>query len=201
MDSNINNATTSVADKKREKPLLGGQEFRINNMAIDCVQDLEEGVTYMGEITDCYGTANSNAKTFLKLVITLGDEVTAFESSHMLPLPNWSPLKAFIAELEAEQESKVDTTDLIGIEVQFTVEHNTGTNGVTYCNLKTIDFVYDEPTEPSEDTVSESKENAPVEEVTTTDVPAKDVVTTSTDDAPIEDEDDVVSWLDEEEDY
>ena len=147
MNANNNQATNPTTERNMTRPVLGGQEQRIYYMDIEFEEELEEGVAITGEITNCYIFTSGNLSKFLKLEIRYGEEhdKRVFESIHKCPLPKWSPLKPLLVELQSDNDGKAQPNDLIGLLVEFTVKYNAGKNGVEYCNLNTIDFVYDEP--------------------------------------------------------
>ena len=189
MNANINEVTNPVTENKKARPIIGGQGQRIDNIdiALDC---LEEGVEYVGEITDSYIT-QINGKNALIMVISY-DEFSSEEFLHILPFKSWSPVKAFLKEVESEIGYTVQPMNLVGITVKFTVKYNTGSNGREYCNIHTIDDAGESMVSAvNDDSELESEVDSTTEDVDATEVdtPAEDTDLESEDNNPFVDED------------
>ena len=148
---------------KRTRPQTGGEKSRFDNIAIEFTQNavLDEGVVYIGDVTDCYVWINSeNGNQTLKVDITLDDDGGVYESYHKCPLHKWSPLTSLLAELQTDLKRKVVPSDLVGNVVEFSIKYNQSADGKEHCNIKKINFVYDDIDESDVDDDSDDNDYA-----------------------------------------
>ena len=116
MGINMTRAANVFNASEMGRPDIERREQRIYNMDIDFEEDLEENVTYIGYISDCFIFTNGNGDKFLKITISI-DEFLFCEFVNKCPIRRFSPLKPFLTDLISEMEGRVQPGDLIGIDV------------------------------------------------------------------------------------
>jgi len=133
-------------EKQPTRPDISGKSQQVDNIPIKFVKtaQLKEGKFYEGKIKTCYINISDEGKEGLILTISLDDGLAEIEFYQALPLKKWNPVSSLLAELEDDLKRDPQPTDLIDYDVQFSIAFNVGKDGKEHCNIKKIEFIYND---------------------------------------------------------